>query len=61
MFGETAYYSLINNGYDLNLYSVQDIGYPLGIMGVQMIVFFAIALAIDNAKFSLRDRQEIDS
>ena len=59
----TTNYNLINDAsqsLDIQLFIQDQLCYPLLVFLVEAIIFFVLVLVIDNAKFNLRDRQEID-
>lgn len=47
--------------YDVKLFTQEGIWYPLIIMALQGIIFFVLVFVIDNLKFNLNDRQEVEN
>ena len=60
MFGESAYDSLKSNSFNVNLYLTDYIAWPLCVMIMQTALFMTLTFVLDNLKFTLKDRQDID-
>jgi len=53
--------SVISNTYDIQFFTQPAIWYPLIILLAQAIIFFVLVLVLDNLKFNLNDRMDLDS
>ena len=53
--------SIISSNYNIQFFTQSEIWYPLVILLAQSIIFFIFVLVLDNLKFNLNDRMDLNS